>query len=495
MNSLSYKIGLGYFIIILTNISIAVFAIYHINALNDPIDQILKENYRNINSAEQMKSALTKQEITQLTMIENGMDSSLVNDFKHYKTNFLGWHQNAINGISLSREPVILDSLKTEYSNYLQKSNSLQVLLNKNTSYKEVRVFHFNTILPLATKVMALCGRLKEVNEQAISAADNKAKAISFQANILITTFSIVAILFSIIAGIYFTQRIIQPVKKTTETVRKIRRGQFNQKIAITTNDEIAELGIEFNRMTDRLDKHIRDVSGLKKLDHLKSDFMSTISHEFKTPLTSINLAIDILLNEKQGQINESQKELLIRAKEDCIRLKDFAKDLLDLSKLESGTTNLKIEMINIKELMAYSLKPLKNKLDEKGIRLQQKTHPKDLKFEGDPKHLARVISNLLDNAINHSDQSGTIEISAIEENENIRVLVSDHGKGIPAHSLDLVFDKFIQVGDERNKGNIGLGLAICKEVVTMHNGLIWVESEMGKGSTFIFTIPKKWNY
>jgi len=491
MNSLSSKIGLGYFVVIAINILIAVFAVYHINRISEPLDQILKENYRNINSAEQMRHAITAQEIAHLTMLENSIDSSLINNFNSFKNDFLNWHENAVNGISLPREPIILDSLKMLFAVYLLKSDSLHILLDQNTPYHEVKIFHFGTILPLATELSALCGRLKEINEQAIFNADNKAKGISLQANILITTFSFIGILISIIAGVYFTRRIIQPVKKTTDTVRKIRRGQFNQKIAITTNDEIAELGIEFNRMTDRLDKHVRDVSGLKKLDQLKSDFMSTISHEFKTPLTSINLAIDILLNEKQGQINETQKELLIQTKEDCKRLLEFAKDLLDLSKLESGTTLINFETINIKDFLDYSLQSYKNILTKKDIQPIITIDPIELKCNADKKHLARVLSNLLDNAINHSDNSSKIEISVIQDKDNIRFSVSDHGSGIPSQSLEQVFDKFIQVGIGKGKGNIGLGLAICKEVIAMHNGSIWIESELGKGSNFIFTIPR----
>ncbi|KAA3610387.1 MAG: sensor histidine kinase [Calditrichaeota bacterium] len=490
MNSLSYKIGLGYFIIIILNISIAIFAVYHINQLSEPIDQILKENYRNIKSAEQMKEALTSQEMIQLTMVERGMDSSLVNNFRHHKTEFNNWHENAVNGISLPREPVILDSLKLLYSNYLQKSDSLQNFILCDMTYKESKSYHFIIILPLATEINLLCVQMKELNEQAIFNADNKARGISFQANALIGTFSVFAILFSIIAGIYFTQSIIRPVNKTTETVRKIRRGQFNQKIPITTNDEIAELGIEFNRMTDRLDKHIRDVSGLKKLDQMKSDFMSTISHEFKTPLTSINLTIDILLNQKAEQLSSQQKELLILAKEDCTRLTNFARELLELSKLESGTKPMHFEKINISDLIDFSMQPFKIMREQKSITINVKLNPVDIELKGDRNNLSRVISNMLDNAINHSKQGGRIDISASQENDNLRFSIADQGVGIPAQSIDLVFDKFIQVGSARKKGNIGLGLAICKEIISMHKGKIWVESELGKGSTFIFTIP-----
>lgn len=489
MNSLSYKIGLGYFLIIILNISLAIFAIYHINSMREPLDNILKENFRNISAAENMKLSFTQQELTQLSMVESSIDSIHLAHFKNYEERFRGWFEQAYHSIALPAEVNILDSLKDEYATFLHNSDSLHSLISIKETYLTYKAYHYNNIIPVASRITALCNRLKEVNEQAIFQAENKAKGISFRAKILISIFAVVTVFISILAGIYLTRKIIQPLKKTTDSVRKIRKGQFNQKVAITTNDEIAELGIEFNSMTDRINHYMRDVSGLKELDRLKSDFMSTISHEFKTPLTSINMIIDILLKEIQGELNEEQKELLKIAKNDITRLKEFSRELLELSKLESGTTVFNIEAIDTRRLLDYTLQPFQSILKEKNLKTITTINQNAQTVEADFKQLARVITNLLDNAIRFTDDNGEIGIHVSANKDYTRFSVKDNGKGISPESLDLIFDKFFQAGNNQNS-NIGLGLAICREIIEQHNGKIWVESTPHKGSTFYFTIP-----
>ncbi|HEM48929.1 MAG TPA: HAMP domain-containing protein, partial [Caldithrix sp.] len=479
MRSLSQKIGLGYFVIILINVIIAVVAIYNINDLSKPIDQILKEKYQNVSAAENMIQALSQQELVNLSLIEDGVDSGLVINFQTYKNEFLNWHQRAIEGIALPSEPDILDSLIQIFSLYQIRSDSLKDFLFSQRSYKENKIYHYEKIFPLVQQMEGLCRHLKEKNEEAIAEADIKSQSISSRANFFIIIFSVTLIFFSIIAGLYFTHQILTPIKKMTETVRKISRGLLNQKVEITTDDEVAELGLEFNRMTKRLDdyekmnidqiiqekkksealvsnipvailvtdsnhqlalanelaesvlgipikdsagKHIdelisepelldfikgkkpsfisetdpnksliqiqkdgiifyyfarqveledttgqtsgkvtllQDVTSFKNLDRLKSEFIATISHELKTPLTSMNMAIDILTREVPGKLNQEQKELLSGAKEDVTRLKNFVNDLLDISKLESGKISFNFEEIRPSDLIEYAEKPL----------------------------------------------------------------------------------------------------------------------------------------
>ena len=489
MNSLSYKIALGYLIIIILNVSLAVYAIYHINNMNEPLDKILKENYRNITTAENMKLLITEQELTQLSMLESTLDSTNLNRFNNYRKNFTEWHQQAYRSISLPAELIILDSLKNEYDSYLSYSDTLQKLILKDTKYIECKTYHYNNIIPLASRLIKLCGRLKKVNEQAIFEADNKAKAISYKAKIFIAVFAFVSVLISILAGIYLTKRIIKPLKRTTESVRKIQRGRINQKVAITTNDEIAELGIEFNSMTDRINKYIHDVSGLKELDRLKSDFMATISHEFKTPLTSINMAIDILQKEIKGGLNEHQKELLASAKQDVTRLNIFARDLLELSRLESGKKSFDYQPVETKTLLEDVLQSFRLQLEDKKVKLSYKIDSDVQRFTADLKEISRVLSNLLDNAIRYSGENDSIYIAAKKQHDSILFAVKDEGKGLSVESLDLIFEKFGQT-DKQNSIHVGLGLAISKEIIEQHGGKIWAVSEPGKGSCFYFSVP-----
>jgi len=612
MRSLSQNIGLGYFLIICINNAISTFAIYHINDLSKPIDRILKEKYQNVSASENILQALSQQELVQLAMIEDGIDTTFIVNFKIYKNELLNWHQRAIEGIALPSEPEILDSLINIFDLYLNYSDSLQLMLINQIEYRQIKLYHFTKILPLIKQMESLCSRLKTVNENAIAEADQKSQNISSRAKFVIIIFSAVLIALSILASYYFTQRILKPVKETTDTVRKISRGKLNQKVAITTDDEIAELGIEFNRMTERLDAYermninqilkeknksealvanipvaiivtdqnyrltllndlalkilnlssvgwidkaianvvkdtqlinfltgnedetlesvdpeksliaikrdnedsyfmakqikladangklsgfvtlLQDVTSFKKLDRLKSEFIATISHELKTPLTSMNMAIDILSRGVLGELTSEQKELLQGAKNDGQRLKNFIKDLLDISKLESGNYVFNYKLLKVNELIEHALNPLIIQIKEKNIKLDKQLQPRLPNIKADFEHISRVITNLIENAIQHTNQNGLIFIKVETKQKDVEFCVEDNGEGIPDETKELIFDKFVQVKNfqDAEQGNIGLGLSIAREIVRAHSGKIWVESEEGKGSKFYFQIP-----
>ncbi len=612
MKSLSTKIGLGYFFIICINIAIAVFAIFHIHRLGSPVERVLKEKYQNVSAAENMAQALDQQFIVQQAMVDEGFDSSLVINFNTYKNEFYNWHQRAIAGIALPSEPLLLDSIMTDFHRYLHQSDSLLVLLKTADSRRSAKIYLSGTISPEVKSLGMLCTHLKMVNEQAISAADQRARQYSSQATFIIIVISVLAILLSIFASIRFTRTILRPVRKTTETVRRIGRGQLNQKIEIVSDDEIAELGREFNKMTSRLEAYqkmnidrilrekkkseaivagipvsiivtdednrlslmnelamkvldipdggwqgktirqvvpdqqlanllsagegenetskdaqrslisitkdeqelhfflrririsdnggqvlgvvtlLQDVTSFKNLDRLKSEFMATISHEIKTPLTSINMVVDILLKGVRGELNDDQRDLLTDAKKDCQRLRGLVTDLLDLSKLESGKNRMNFRPIKFDDLLDDALQPLRLPIREKQIELNIHADASLPEFEADVHHLSRVLTNLLENAVQHTPVSGKITVEARIAEDQFRICVADNGPGIPEDALDLIFDKFVQVKNFKDaaEGNIGLGLAISKEIIRAHGGEVWVESQVGQGSRFYFAIP-----
>jgi NtrC-family two-component system sensor histidine kinase KinB len=236
----------------------------------------------------------------------------------------------------------------------------------------------------------------------------------------------------------------------------------------------------------------LQDVTRFKDLDRMKSEFIATVSHELRTPLTSLSMGIDILSQEVVGPVNNRQKDLLIAAKDDSERLRKLVKELLDLSKLESGKYEMKKEFIDFRRLVADAVRPLRLPFEEKQIRLEL-TIPEHLPaLSADPHQLAWVVTNLLSNALRYTDTGGKVQLTAKEEKQGLFVTVADTGHGIPQENLETVFDKFVQVksSTETTPGSVGLGLAIAREVVEAHGGRIWVESQVGIGSTFFFTLP-----
>ncbi len=234
------------------------------------------------------------------------------------------------------------------------------------------------------------------------------------------------------------------------------------------------------------------DVTRFKDLDRLKSDFIATVSHEFRTPLTSIHMTIDILSRQLIGPITDQQAELLANAKEDCDRLTKLVKNLLDLSRLESGKYPFKKEPLQMDKIIRSALKPLQLQYQEKGIQLIERL-PKRLPIiYGDEEQIHWVITNIAQNALKHTPPGGRVIVSCKRSHHELILSISDTGPGIPAEALATIFDKFVQVKSDHSStpGSVGLGLAIAKEVVEAHGGRIWVESMVGRGSTFYFSLP-----
>jgi NtrC-family two-component system sensor histidine kinase KinB len=231
------------------------------------------------------------------------------------------------------------------------------------------------------------------------------------------------------------------------------------------------------------------DITHLKKLDKLKSEFLMIASHELKTPLTSMSMSIALLKETAESKLDEAEKELLQIAVEDTQRLKALISDLLDISKIEAGKIDFSFENISVESIITKTLHSFITMAQDKNITIESKLEP-DLQVRGDFSKLAWIMTNLLSNALKFTSKDGHIVIKAIKTGTYIQISVADNGIGIPYEYQNKIFDKFFQVASHLNTGGTGLGLSICKEIVRAHGGTIWVESEPGKGSTFSFTLP-----
>jgi two-component system, NtrC family, sensor histidine kinase KinB len=236
----------------------------------------------------------------------------------------------------------------------------------------------------------------------------------------------------------------------------------------------------------------LQDVTQFKELDRQKSDFIATLSHEFRTPVTSINMSVDILNQGILGPLNVRQKELISSAREDCFRLSKLARELLQLSKLESGRVQLKNEELDVRILVDAILRPLQVQFNEKGVRLLSEIPPDLPKLTADEQQISWVITNLVTNALKYTREGGSVAVLAHCSENSLFLEVSDTGVGIAPEHLGAIFDKFVQVreGSGSTPGSVGLGLAIAKEIVEMYGGKIWATSTPGQGSIFSFQLP-----
>jgi NtrC-family two-component system sensor histidine kinase KinB len=231
------------------------------------------------------------------------------------------------------------------------------------------------------------------------------------------------------------------------------------------------------------------DITHLKQLDKLKSEFLMIASHELKTPLTSINMSISLLSETAESKLNDTEKELLHIAIEDTNRLKALISDLLDISKIEAGKIELSFENIPVESIISKAVDSFQTVAQDKEVTLLQEIEPA-LQVRGDFSKIAWIMTNLISNAIKFTPRRGEVKIKAAKTGNFIQISVEDNGIGIPQEFQKRIFDKFFQVASPLNTGGTGLGLSICKEIVRAHGGSIWVESEPDKGSKFYFTLP-----
>ncbi|MGB7442184.1 MAG: ATP-binding protein [Coleofasciculaceae cyanobacterium] len=235
----------------------------------------------------------------------------------------------------------------------------------------------------------------------------------------------------------------------------------------------------------------LQNVTKLKELDSLKSEFVATASHELRTPLTGMAMSINLLLETAQEKLSEREQELLQAAGEDVERLRALVSDLLDLSKIESGRIEMDFAPIGASLLLERAVSTLKIQAQEKNIELiQQKLDNERGQVKADPNKIIWVLTNLISNALRYTKPGGRIEISAKERSDWVYLSVADNGAGIPLEYQGKIFDKFVQVKTDQTVGGSGLGLTICKEIVHAHGGTIWVESTVGQGTKFTFTLP-----
>lgn len=227
----------------------------------------------------------------------------------------------------------------------------------------------------------------------------------------------------------------------------------------------------------------------LKEMDSRKSAFVANVSHEFKNPLAIIKESLAQVLEGLTGEINPQQKTVLETAKGNAERLIRLVTDLLDVSKIEAGKMKLKKEELNAGRLIDEIVKGNLPAINKK--RLDLKKHiPKDaLPVTADKDKLMEIITNLLTNAIKYTPSGGSISIELEKSKDGARFEISDTGPGIAKEDVDKLFDKFERIKAEKQEGT-GLGLSIAKDIVELHGGKIWVESKLGKGSKFIFTLP-----
>ncbi len=606
LNSLRFKVGFGYIVLVTINIAASAWTIYNFGRLTVSLNGVLSENFPNVLAAEKMASSVEMHESALTSFMNRDINNGKIK-LLQAKDEYFQWYNMLSENRNDSEVGSVLDNMRLTYQGYLINIDTLQNFVDRG-QFDRAKAYYANIIRPFSQNLSDNCFWLIEINQKQLQKLSRQAKTTSDETILAVLFSSFLAAVLSIMTMVQFTKRIIVPAERLTQTVNQIGRGQLDLKIDIATNDEIGQLSREFNKMTERLRKYeelnidkivaekrkseaiveniadaiivcdaagriellnktaeeilgvteaealgqpieasirderiagmlrasrppeesspylqlthngrpvyvrpilsdvrtaagerrgrvliLQDVTQFKELDKMKSDFMAAVSHEFRTPLTSITMGVDILRQQLIGPLTPQQEELLTASKQDCDRLTKLVRDLLQLSKLESGKIEFREEELDLRRVIASAIQPLLLPFKEKGVDLRVVVPDHLPKFLGDEQQFSWVVSNLVGNALRYTPGGGSVEIRAeVGANGFLVVGVRDTGRGIAPEHLKNIFDKFVQVKQafDATPGSVGLGLSIAKEIIEAGGGRIWAESAPGKGSTFSFELP-----
>jgi signal transduction histidine kinase len=310
---------------------------------------------------------------------------------------------------------------------------------------------------------------------------------------------------------------IISPILPAEGSKGILFVGTANPEVAITEGDEelITVLANQISQSLENarlfekawttqqsLEKNVEErtheltvaLNEVRKVSKRKTDFISSVSHELRTPLTSVKGYASILLEEKLGKLPTAAKERLEKINHHSDELVHMVNDLLDIARIESGKTVMKIEGQNLNEIIATVSDLIMIQCKNKNIELKTDIQKNLPQVMADRNQLERVFINLLGNAVKFTPEKGKISLKAKGNDEAVEVAIADSGIGMPPDALTHLFEEFYRVDNAVNqqvKGT-GLGLSLVKHIVEAHKGKIWVESAVGRGSTFYFTLPIK---
>jgi len=384
-------------------------------------------------------------------------------------------------------EVELLDEVHADYDQFIKIVAKVVELIRAGNA-AEGRKLQLAEASPLADRLERLTNQL--VNR---AAADMVTRTETSQAAYLtsrwvVICFALGSIGLALILGYGFSWSLIGPVTQMDSRLKQIASGDFSQHVEVANRDELGTLAANLNRMNDEIGRLYRQ---LDTANRHKSDFLASMSHEFRTPLNAIIGYGRLIRRETEGQIAPLQRDNLDDLLNNAERLLTFIDSLLDIAKIEAGKMEVRVEPVRVAEIIHGTASTIESILPPGSVRLIREIAPDLPPLKTDREKLRQIILNLLGNAVKFTEK-GEIRISASQRNGSLKLVVSDTGIGIEKKDLDLIFERFHQ-GDSstiKKYRGTGLGLAIVKQFANLLGGEVAVESEVGKGSAFTVTLP-----
>ena len=306
-------------------------------------------------------------------------------------------------------------------------------------------------------------------------------RLVETQMTRVVLTSVLVSLVILVVMGMsasYFIRSVLDPVIRVTETAKRIATGSYGVQMERWVDDEMGELVDAINDMSMKIDQSERT----------QSEFISSVSHELRTPLTAINGWAETLYNGEVRDAEDVKKGMGIIVSE-ARRLTNMVEELLEFSRIETGRFNLSVEPIDIQAELEDAVYTYREFFRRKGLELDYTPCLEELPLiSGDPQRLRQVFCNLLDNADKHGGAGGRVDVSLSKEEDNVVIRIRDYGPGVPEEELPFVKYKFYK-GSSRARGS-GIGLAVCEEIVTCHNGNLAISNAEGGGCLITLQLP-----
>jgi signal transduction histidine kinase len=384
-------------------------------------------------------------------------------------------------------EVELFDRVQQEYAQFIQVVTRVVELI-RGGKVAEGQELQLTEASPLADRLERLTNELVNKAESDMVARVEVSQAAHLTARWVIVGFAVGSIALALILGYAISWSLIGPVKQMDAQLRQIATGDFSHRIATPNRDELGALATNLNHMNEELGRLYDQIEAANR--H-KSEFLANMSHELRTPLNGIQGYTELIMDGIYGEVPEKIKEVMERIQQSGNRLLGLINAVLDLSKIEAGRLTLSLadySMQGVIQNVCTAIEPL---AAEKQLTLHLNVQPNLPVGKGDEQRITQVLTNLVGNAIKFTEV-GNVGVEVTATNGAFMVAVSDTGIGISEADQQKVFEEFQQADSSstRKKGGTGLGLAIAKKIIEMHNGRIWVESHLGQGSTFRFTLP-----
>jgi NtrC-family two-component system sensor histidine kinase KinB len=598
--TLNRRLLLGISPLLVIFLAVGLYAIYLFTKLGGAVDVTLRENYRSVVAAQNMKEAAERMDGGLLFAL-GGEEARGRELFQQFVPVFEKNSDDEAKNITLPGEGDLEAKVQRLHAGYLDLAKKFFALPPADPAR---RTLYLNELFPAFMDVKETADRILVINQDNMIKANNDARRLSRDSSSCMVGALVAG--FVIAAGVVYhlSRSIVQPVQNLTESARQLGEGNLKQHVPVQSGDEVGKLAEAFNKMAARLrdyrqstteqilqaqqttesalrafpdpifvfsaekeiqlqnaaaddfvqhlggnvlllkplatyvdeslkgaadfqptsfDKAIlvnagagekfylprvltmkresgavrgvvlalQDVTRFRVADDVKTNLIATVSHELKTPLTSMQMAVYLLLEEKVGPLNPKQVELLLAARANSDRLFEMVEDLLDLARFEGGAGLIEKKPFSCQELVQEVAARERELVTSRGLHLEVKIEPDLPRVSISRPRIDQVFSNFFSNAVKHSPADGTITLTAKRDGaQAVRFLVKDEGPGIPAHLHRRIFDKFFRISETSGDEGAGLGLSIAREIVLAHSGAIGVESEPGKGSEFYFTLP-----